>query len=111
MFDMFKMLGKMNEIKAEASKIKEELKFIEITASDAEGIVTVTATGDKNIKEVKIDNTILFPENHEKIQAAVLEATSKALKEAGAKSKDMIQKTINEKYPEVAGMGLDKWLS
>lgn len=111
MFDMFKMLGKLNDVKAEAGKVKEELKEIQLQGKDSEGLVTVTARGDKNVLKVEIDQSILFPENKAKVEAATLEATQNALKAAADKSTELIKTRINDKYPEIAGMGIDKWLS
>lgn len=111
MFDMFKMLGKLNEVKAEAGKVKEELKEIRLEAKDKEGLVTVVATADKNIHGITIDPTVMFPENKEKLENAVLEATQNALRAAADTAKELIKERINDKYPEIAGMGLDKWLS
>lgn len=111
MFDMFKMLGKVNEIKAEAEKVKEELQHIELEAKDDQGIVTVKATADKNIHSVDIDASMLFPEKKAEVDAAVLQATQKALRMAADTAKSTIKERINTKYPEIAGMGLDKWLS
>jgi DNA-binding protein YbaB len=110
MFDMFKMLGKINEVKAEAEKVKEELKDIEIHETDSKEWVQVVATADKNIRSISIDESVLFPEKKEEVDAAVLEATQNALKAAADKAKALIKERINDKYPEIAGMGLDKWL-
>lgn len=111
MFDMFKMLGKINDVKAEAVKVKEELKEIELEASDAKAWVKVVASADKNIKSILIDPSILSAEKSEEINAAVLEATQNALRAAADKAKEIVKTRINDKFPEIAGMGLDKWLS
>lgn len=111
MFDMFKMLGKINEIKAEASKVKDELQNIELEATDKQGIVTIKATADKNIHAIDIDASMLLPEKKAEVEAAVLEATQNALRAAADKAKATIKERVNDKYPEIAGMGLDKWLS
>jgi len=111
MFDMFKMLGKINEVKAEAAKVKEDLKDIELEARDSKNWVKVVASADKNIKSISIDPTVLFPEKSKEVEAAVLEATQNALRAAADKAKEIIKTRINDKFPEIAGMGLDKWLS
>jgi len=108
---MFKMLGKLNDVKAEASKIKEELKDIELMGKDSKDIVTVIASADKNVKSVEIDASMLLPEKKDEVDAAVLEATQNALSAAAEKAKEMIKIRINDKFPELAGMGLDKWLA
>ena len=111
MFDMFKMLGKINEVKEEAGKVKDELKFIEVSGTDSQNIVTVIATADKSVKSISIDPSMLFPEKNNEVEKAVLQATQNALNKAAETAKNLIKERINEKYPEIAGMGLDKWLS
>lgn len=110
MFDMFKMLGKLNDIKASVKEVKEELKSIELEASDSAEMVKVRVTGDKKILDVAIDPSALFPEKKEEMETAVKEAVAKALELASQKSKELIKTTINDKYPEVAGMDLGQYL-
>lgn len=108
---MFKMLGKINDVKAEAAKVKEELQHIELEATDTKGIVTIKATADKNVHSVDIDASMLHADKKAEVDAAVLEATQKALRAAADTAKATIKERINTKFPEIAGMGLDKWLS
>jgi len=94
MFDMFKMLGKLNDVKAEAAKGKKEIKEIVSETNDTNNRVKVTATADKNIKSISIDPTILFPEKQTEVESAVLEATQKALSEAAETAKKLDRKSV-----------------
>ncbi|MBI3141898.1 MAG: YbaB/EbfC family nucleoid-associated protein [Bacteroidetes bacterium] len=107
---MFKMLGKLNELKTEAAQIKQDLKTLEVEGKSASGRVKVTATADKHVHGVWIDSDLAGWANATALQEEVLEATQMALKQAAHLAKETIRARINEKFPEVAGMGLDQWL-
>lgn len=108
---MFKMLGKLNELKAEAALVKQDLKNLEVEGKSASGKVMVTATADKHVQRVWIDDEFAAIAGAEVLSHEVLEATQSALHQAAQLAKETIKSRINEKFPEVAGMGLDQWLS
>lgn len=109
MFDMFKLFGKMGEIKKSVNEVKESLNDINIEVSDPSELVTVRMTAAKHIQRVEIDPTALFPDKKEDLEQAIAKAFTKANAEATQKSKDLIQATVNEKYPEIAGMDIAKY--
>lgn len=111
MFDMFKIMGKMGAIKEAVADVKEELKATELSAQDPQQMVKVIATGAKQIKSIEVDSSALLPENKAQLEEALISATNEALKAAGHKAQETIQETINEKFPEVAGLDIGKYFS
>lgn len=80
--NMQKMMKQMQKMQRDMQKAQEELgeKTVEGTAGG--GMVTVIATGHKEILEVKIKEEVIDPEDAEMLQDLVLSATNDALKKA-----------------------------
>ena len=82
MFDLFGMMDKIGKLKDAVEDVKTKCDGISVSASAAEGGVTVVSSANKHIREVRIT-----PEAHQKLsatelEAAVLMAVNDALKEA-----------------------------
>lgn len=110
MFDMFKMLGKLNEVKADAKEVKEELKHKILIESDESGNVQVRVSGAKVVLDINIDDSFHKSADKAELEKTIMEATNNALRAASDYSKKAIKERIDEKYPEIAGLDLGKWL-
>lgn len=65
------------------AKAQEELKEKTVEASSGGGMVTVVATGAKEIKSIKIDPTVVDPADVSMLEDLVLAAVNEAMKMAG----------------------------
>lgn len=74
------MFGKLAEAQQKAEEIKKRLELITVEGK-AEGI-TVTATGNKNIKRISIDPSLLTPERKEEVEDLLVIAIERALQQA-----------------------------
>ncbi|SDN30728.1 YbaB/EbfC family nucleoid-associated protein [Desulfonauticus submarinus] len=72
--------------------MQEELKKKVVEASAGGGMVVVKATGGQEIVEIKIDPTVVNPEDVQMLEDLVLAATNEALK----KAKDMVQSEMSK---------------
>src|SRR3954451_24219076 len=79
MQNMMKQMQKMQKKMAEA---QEELGQKRIEGTAGGGMVTVIATGHKEIVDVKIKEEVVDPDDIEMLQDLVLAATNDALKKA-----------------------------
>ena len=79
MQNMMKQMQKMQKKMAEA---QEELGEKKIQGTAGGGMVTVTVSGHKEIKEVKIKPEVVDPDDIEMLEDLVLAATNDALKKA-----------------------------
>lgn len=79
------MLRQMQKMQGEMMKIQEELEAERIEASSGGGMVTVVASGQQEIVDIKINKEAVDPEDVEILQDMVLAAVNEALR----KSKEM----------------------
>ena len=81
-FDMNKMLEQVQQMQSQMQKAQEELKNETVQATAGGGMVTVTATGDGEIKEIKIDPKAIDPNDPELLADMVVAAVNEALRSA-----------------------------
>ena len=80
--DMNKMMKQVQQMQAEMVKAQEELKKETVEASAGGGMVTVTVSGDLEVKSITIDPEAVDPEDLEMLQDMVLAAVNEALRSA-----------------------------
>jgi hypothetical protein len=81
-FDMNKMLEQVQQMQAQMQKAQEELKNETVQSTAGGGMVTVTATGDGEISEIKIDPKAIDPNDPEMLEDMVVAAVNEALRSA-----------------------------
>jgi DNA-binding YbaB/EbfC family protein len=82
--DMNKMLQQVQELQSQMAKAQEELASEVVEASAGGGMVTVKATGDLQITEIKISPEAIDPDDPELLADMVLAAVNEALRSAQA---------------------------
>ncbi len=102
----FPGMGNMNNLMKQARKMQEqvlkmqeELEKKTVEASAGGGVVTVVASGKKEIVEIKINPEVVDPDDIEMLQDLILAATNEALRKAD----EMVQ---NEMSKIAGGMGI-----
>ena len=79
---MNKMLEQVQQMQSQMQKAQEELKNETVQATAGGGMVTVTATGDGEISEIKIDPKAIDPNDPELLADMVVAAVNEALRSA-----------------------------
>src|ERR1700757_5129600 len=80
--NMQKMLRQVQKMQQDMEAAQESLKSEEVQATAGGGMVTVTVSGELEVKAVKIDPEAVDPEDTEMLQDLVLAATNEALRKA-----------------------------
>src|ERR671927_572107 len=80
--DFNKMLEQVQQMQQQMLQAQEELKNETVQASSGGGMVTVTATGGGEVKEIKIDPKAIDPDDPEVLEDMVLAAVNEALRSA-----------------------------
>jgi DNA-binding YbaB/EbfC family protein len=80
--DMDKLMQQMGQMQQQMQQAQEELDKETVEASAGGGMVTVTATGAGDIKQIKIDPKAIDPEDPEMLADMVLAAVNEAIRSA-----------------------------
>ena len=88
---MQQMMKQVQQMQADMLKAQEELKNETVTASAGGGMVTVTFTGDLELKALTIDPEAVDPEDVELLQDMVSAAINEGLRSA----QDLAAKRMN----------------
>ena len=97
--DFMKMMSKAKEMQSRMANLQEELAVIEITGTAGAGLVSITITGKGELKSVRIDPSLLKPEEAEILEDLIVAAHRDAHGRTEA--------AIAEKMAEMTGgMGL-----
>jgi DNA-binding YbaB/EbfC family protein len=100
--DMNKMLEQVQEMQTQMQKAQEELKNETVQATAGGGMVTVTATGGGEIKEIKIDPKAIDPDDPEMLADMVVAAVNEALRSA----QSLLEAKLGPALGGLQGMGL-----
>ncbi len=95
MKDLMGMMKQVKDMQDRMQRLQDELGALEITGSSGGGLVSVTLTGKGDMKGVKIDPSLLKPDDAEIIEDLIVAAT------ADAKTK--VEARLQEKMSEVTG--------
>jgi len=76
------MMMQAQKMQAEMERVQEEVNLKEVTATAGGGVITVIATGAKEIKSIEIAPEVVDPDDIEMLQDLVIVAVNEALKMA-----------------------------
>jgi len=102
--DMNKMMQQVQQRQGQMAQAQEELKNETVEASAGGGMVTVKATGDLQITEIKIASEAIDPEDPEMLSDMVLAAVNEALRSAQALAQSKLGGMAG--LGDLGGMGL-----
>jgi nucleoid-associated protein EbfC len=101
---MNKMMQQVQQLQAQMAQAQEELKNETVEASAGGGMVTVKATGDLQITEIKISPDAIDPDDPELLSDMVLAAVNEALRSAQALAQSKLGGMAG--LGDLGGMGL-----
>jgi len=76
------MFDKLFEAKQKAEEVKKRLDGITVTGSAEGGKITVTASGNKAVRTISIDEDFLKSADKEELEELIVVAVNKALEQA-----------------------------
>ncbi len=80
--DMDKLLQQVGQMQEQMQKAQDELAQETVEATAGGGMVTVTATGAGEIKQIKIDPKAIDPDDPELLEDMILAAVNEAIRSA-----------------------------
>jgi DNA-binding YbaB/EbfC family protein len=101
-FDMNKMMEQMQQMQAQMAQAQEDLKNETVQATAGGGMVTVTATGAGEIKQIVIDPKAIDPDDPEMLADMVTAAVNEALRS----SQSLVEAKLGPALGGLHGLGL-----
>ncbi len=90
--NMQQLMMKAQKMQQDVARAQAELNEREFTASSGGGMVSVTVTGNKDVKSIVINPACVDPDDVEMLQDLVLSAVNEALRTATRTVEDEIGK-------------------
>lgn len=95
MRDIMGMMKKVQEMQTKMQEVQQELAEMEITGQSGGGLVTATLSGKADVKTIKIDPSLLKPDESEIVEDLVVAAIADA--------KVKVEAAVQEKMSEMTG--------
>jgi DNA-binding YbaB/EbfC family protein len=95
MKDLMKMMKQAQEIQGRMQQMQEELAALEVSGQSGAGLVRITLNGKGEMRSVKIDSSLMKPDDVEIVEDLVLAAFQDA--------KGKVEGEMQKRMQEVAG--------
>jgi nucleoid-associated protein EbfC len=95
MKDFMKMMKQAQELQGRMQQLQEELAALQVEGQSGAGLVTVTLDGKMEARAVKIDPSLIKPEDAEMLEDLILAAFQDA--------KGKVEAALQAKMQEVTG--------
>jgi DNA-binding YbaB/EbfC family protein len=92
MKDLMKMMKQAQELQGRMQQVQEELAALHVEGQSGGGLVKVTLNGKMEARAVKIDPSLLKPEDAEMLEDLILAA----LQDAKSKAEQALQDKMRE---------------
>ncbi len=100
------MMGKLKETQAKVEATKQRLNGVLIDEQSSDGLLKVTITANREIKEFKIDDSLL--EDKEQLEDYLILTLNKAIKKASDVNDAEIGAVAKDGMPNIPGMDMFK---
>ncbi len=91
----FEMMKQVQELQGRMQRMQEELSALEVSGQSGAGMVRITLNGKGEVRAVKIDPSLLKPDDAEMVEDLVMAAFQDA--------KSKVEGEMQKKMQEVAG--------
>lgn len=81
MGNMQKQMQQMQAMQRKMDELQDEINQMETTATSGGGAVTITVTGKKEIKNIKLKPEVVDPDDIEMLQDLIMVAANEALRQ------------------------------
>ena len=101
--DMMGMMGKLKEAQEKIEAAKKRLDTISLKETSSDGLLTVSITGNRAIKEISIDDSLLS--DKERLEDSLVLTVNKAIDAATKINEAELSAAAKDGMPNIPGMG------
>lgn len=110
MFDMMKMMGKLKEVQENMKKAQEGLKDIKASGDAGAGMVTATVNGNKELVDLKIDESLINKDDQDMMKDLIIAAVNKAISQVEVEAREHLKKATDGVMPNIPGFDLNNMM-
>ncbi len=99
---MMGMMGKLKETQQKVEETKKRLDTVTLEESSSESLVTVTITANREVKAIKIDDSLL--EDKEQLEDYLVLTLNKAIEKATKVNETELAAVAKEGMPNIPGL-------
>jgi DNA-binding YbaB/EbfC family protein len=100
------MMAKVQELQTRMSDAQQKLRELETTVEVGGGMVSVTINGKQEIRKIKIEKSVVSPDDVELLEDLILSAMNKAIDQSQKLAKDEMGKATSGMIPNIPGLDL-----
>ncbi len=100
--DMMGMMGKLKETQRKVEETKKRLDTVTLRESSSDGLLEVTISANRVVKEIKIDDSLL--EDKEQLEDYLVLTLNKAINNATEVNETELAAVAKEGMPNIPGM-------
>tara|TARA_B110001454_G_C12698666_1_gene425603 strand:- start:1147 stop:1470 length:324 start_codon:yes stop_codon:yes gene_type:complete len=104
--DLMGMMGKIKETQAKVEATKNRLDGVLIDEKSSDGLLNITITANRNIKNIEINESLL--EDKEQLEDYLVLTLNKAIKKASDINDAELAAVTKEGMPDIPGMDMFK---
>lgn len=104
--NMQDMMAKVQELQTRMNDAQQKLRELETTVEVGGGMVSVTINGKQEIKKIKIEKSVVSPDDVELLEDLILSAVNKAVDQSQKLAKDEMGKATSGMIPNIPGLDL-----
>ena len=104
--DLMGMMGKLKETQEKVEAVKKRLDTVQINEQSSDGLLKVTITANRVIKEIVVDASLM--EDKEQLEDYLILTLNKAIAKATEVNDTEIAAVAKEGMPNIPGMDLFK---
>lgn len=104
--DMMGMMNKLKETQEKVEKTKERLKTVLLDEQSSDGLLKITITADREIKNLSIADELL--EDKEQLEDYLILTLNKAIKRATEVNEAELAAVAKEGMPDIPGLDMFK---
>ena len=105
-FNIQEMMSKVVEMQSRITETQEKLKSLETTVDVGGGMVSVTINGKQEVKKIRIEKSVVSPDDIELLEDLILSAINKAIDQSQKLAQDEMSKSTSGLVPNIPGLDL-----
>ncbi|MBE0644955.1 MAG: YbaB/EbfC family nucleoid-associated protein [Bacteroidetes bacterium] len=100
------MMAKVQELQSRMGDVQAKLRGLETTVEVGGGMVSVTINGKQEVKKIKLEKSVVTPDDIELLEDLILSAINKAIDQSQKMAQEEMGKATSGMIPNIPGLDL-----